>query len=98
MDALVVVVVAFVVALLMLVVLVLRHRPEAGFASWLKESFGSWNGRSELAQMRSDSARLVDPIDNANELHVDDILAMAEPGQAYHRPLDVAARRKAVGR
>ncbi|MFV0251750.1 MAG: hypothetical protein ACK5H2_00235 [Beutenbergiaceae bacterium] len=95
MDALVVAGVAFAISLVVLVVLIVRHVPESGLWPWMRDSYGSWHSREEIAQMRSESARLADPVTAADDdFEVDDILTMAEPGQAYHRPVDLRALRK----
>lgn len=95
MDALIVAGAAFSLALVMLVVLIVRHRPDGGFWSWMRESFGSFRRPDELADERGEYAQRVDlAADPDLDLHVDDIMAMAEPGPAYHRPIDVRARRQ----
>lgn len=87
--------VALLLALGVVVILVARHLPDAGFWAWMKESYASWDARGELADMRSESARLAEPTADTSDIYVDDILRMAEPGQAYHRPVDL---RQMVGK
>jgi len=81
--------VAVLLALVLVVVLVRRHVPEAGLGSWLKESFGSWRPRQDISEIRAESARLAEPSPETGDLSVDDILTMAEPGEAYHQPVDL---------
>lgn len=81
--------VALVLALVVVLVLVRRHIPESGLASWLRESFRSWRPRKELGAIREESARLAEPEPETGDLRVADILDMAEPGAAYHRPVDL---------
>lgn len=89
MDALIVAAVAVLLALVLVVALVRRHIPESGLGSWLKESFASWRPGREIADIREESARLAEPSAETGDFSVDDILAMAEPGAAYHRPVDL---------
>lgn len=89
MDPLIVSAVAVLLALVLVVVLVRRHIPEAGLGSWLKESFAGWRPGQQIAEIREESARLAEPEAETGDLSVDDILAMAEPGEAYHQPVDL---------
>lgn len=97
MDALIVSAVAVLLALVLVAVLVRRHIPDAGLGRWLKESFGSWRPGRQIAEIREESARLAEPAAETGDFSVDDILGMAEPGAAYHQPVDlrevVAGRR-----
>lgn len=95
MNPLIVSIVAVLLALVVVAVLVRRHIPESGLGTWLRESFGSVKAREEIAAMREESARLAEPDAETGDLHVSDILDMAEPGNAYHRPVDL---RDLVGR
>jgi hypothetical protein len=88
-NPLIVTAVAVLLALVLVVVLVRRHVPDTGLGPWLKESFGSWRPRRELAAIREESARLADPAAETGDLSVSDILAMGEPGQPYHQPVDL---------
>lgn len=80
---------AVLLALVVVVVLVRRHIPDSGLRGWLRESFGAWQGRGEIAAIREESARLAEPEPDTGDIGVDDILRMAEPGQAYHKPVDL---------
>lgn len=80
---------ALAAALVLVVVLIARHVPAGGLRAWLKESFGSWNGRRDLAEMREESVHLAETMPHDADFGVADILDMAEPGPAYHRPVDL---------
>lgn len=81
--------VAVLLALVVVAVLVRRQIPASGLRGWLRESFGAWQGRGELAAMREESARLAEPTPETGDIAVDGILDLAEPGQAYHKPVDL---------
>lgn len=85
----IVLLVAVLLALVVVVVLVRRHLPESGLGSWMRESFRSWQTRRELAAMREESARLAEPTPEDDDISVGDLLDLAEPGQAYHTPVDL---------
>lgn len=89
MNPLIASVVAVLLALVVVVVLVRRQIPESGLGSWLRDSFGAVKARDEIAAMREESARLAEPDAETGDLRVSDILDMAEPGNAYHRPVDL---------
>jgi hypothetical protein len=86
--------IALLLALVLVVVLVRRQLPESGLLPWLRESFSAARPREELAAIREASARLAEPSPETGDIRVGDILDMAEPGQAYHQPVDL---REVVG-
>lgn len=81
-------------ALVVVAVLVRRHIPDSGLGRWLRDSFGAVKAREEISAMREESARLAEPVADTGDFRVSDILDMAEPGEAYHRPVDL---REVVG-
>jgi len=81
--------VALLLALVVVVVLVRRHVPESGLGGWLRESFGAWRSKDQIASMRSESAWLAEPSPETGDINVGDLFDMAEPGQAYHQPVDL---------
>lgn len=89
MNPLIVSGIAVLLALVIVVVLVRRHVPDSGLGRWLREAFGSVKAREEIAAMREESARLAEPVADTGDFRVADILDMAEPGNAYHRPVDL---------
>lgn len=89
MNPLIVSIVAVLLALVVVAVLVRRHIPDSGLGTWLRDSFGAVKARQEIASMREESARLAEPEADTGDMRVSDILDMAEPGDAYHRPLDL---------
>ncbi|GAB2993369.1 hypothetical protein GCM10027212_37210 [Actinotalea caeni] len=89
MNPLIVSAVAVVIALVVVLVLVRRHLPESGLGSWLRESFRGVRPGREIAAIREESARLAEPTAETGDLRVSDILELAEPGEAYHRPVDL---------
>ena len=89
MKPLIVSIVAVLLALVVVAVLVRRHIPDSGLGKWLRDAFGAVKAREEIASMRQESARLAEPEADTGDMRVSDILDMAEPGNAYHRPVDL---------
>lgn len=88
-NPMIVSVVAVLLALVVVAVLVRRQLPESGLGTWLRESFGSVKARDEFTAMREESARLAEPDADTGDMRVSDILDLAEPGSAYHQPVDL---------
>ncbi len=78
-----------VLALVVVAVLVRRHIPDSGLGRWLRDSFGSVKAGEEIRSMREESARLAEPAAETGDIRVSQILDLAEPGNAYHRPVDL---------
>lgn len=76
-------------ALVVVAVLVRRHVPDSGLGRWLRESFGAVKAREEISAMRAESARLAEPEADTGDIRVSEILDLAEPGNAYHQPVDL---------
>ncbi|TDE88264.1 hypothetical protein EXU48_23540 [Occultella glacieicola] len=86
-DALLVVAVGVLLAVVVVVVLVRRHVPAEGMRTWLGESLRS-------VRERQDPAAQADLLERAaagaqRPLSVSDILDLAEEGPAYHTPVDL---------
>ncbi|WP_420271826.1 hypothetical protein [Occultella aeris] len=87
MDAMVVVAIGVILAVVVAAVLVRRHVPAEGVFSWLGESLRSVRARAvPAAEGDLREQRGVDP---QRSLTVADILDLAEDGPAYHTPVDL---------
>ncbi|UFU04137.1 hypothetical protein LQF12_05995 [Ruania suaedae] len=70
-------------AFVLLIALLLRRLPEEGLRVWLRESVAGLR--------RETGASAPADLDRGRDLLVADLMAMAEDGEAYHRPVDLGS-------
>ncbi|WP_154793534.1 hypothetical protein [Occultella kanbiaonis] len=87
MDAVVVVAIGVMLAVVVVAVLVRRHVPAQGVFSWLGESLRSVRTRTDPADQGEYLEQTA--VDAQRSLTVSDILDLAEDGPAYHTPVDL---------